>query len=214
MTDPFDDKDSGASSAESARRQRKARQILAGAGAVFFEEGFSGAGTDEIARRAGVSKGTIYSYFPTKEALFSAFIRQACADHSKDVFPPEVGGDTRETLRSVARSLVQLLNQPVARRIFRLALAESERFPKLARAFYDAGPGLGAARMRAILHTARSRGDLAIDDVELAAAQFQHLCHAEVFYAGIFELALPDAERAELIASEAVETFYARYGVR
>ena len=54
----------------------KARQILDGARTVFLAQGFDAASMNDIAREAGVSKGTIYSYFPSKDALFAALIRE------------------------------------------------------------------------------------------------------------------------------------------
>ena len=56
----------------------KRRQILDGASKVFMEFGFDGASMGEIARAAGVSKGTLYVYFDNKEQLFQAIVQEEC----------------------------------------------------------------------------------------------------------------------------------------
>jgi AcrR family transcriptional regulator len=63
------------------RRRAEARpdEVLDAALAVFVEKGYAAAKMDEVARRAGVSKGTVYLYFPSKEALIEAIVRRAVA---------------------------------------------------------------------------------------------------------------------------------------
>jgi len=63
------------SQAEALSEEKRAR-IMAGAGAVFAADGYEGASMAGIAARAGVSKGTLYNYFPSKAALFAAYVRR------------------------------------------------------------------------------------------------------------------------------------------
>jgi TetR/AcrR family transcriptional repressor of mexJK operon len=65
------------------RKGRKFDQVIEGAKAVFLREGFEGASVDEIARDAGVSKATLYSYFPDKQHLFLAVLETECAHQSE-----------------------------------------------------------------------------------------------------------------------------------
>src|SRR5215470_5687124 len=72
---------------DSAKRQ----QIIAGAHAVFLAQGFDAASMNDIARSAGVSKGTLYVYFQNKEQLFQAICEQECTAHAEEAlqFHPE-----------------------------------------------------------------------------------------------------------------------------
>src|SRR6266436_9406908 len=64
----------------------KCRQIMDGARAVFLDQGFDAASMGEIARRAGVSKGTLYVYFDSKELLFEAIVAEQCQAQAEQVF--------------------------------------------------------------------------------------------------------------------------------
>lgn len=192
----------------------KGRQILEGARAAFLELGYEGASTDEIVRRAGVSKGTLYNYFPDKRAMFAAVVEHECREHANRVFKIEGFPDNIETtLREVAIGLVRVRLSPSIQGIYRLAVAESTRFPELARIFYDSGPDLGARRLMQFLAGACARGDLVIEDVELAAYQFDQLCKADIFDKRLFyvQRSFSD-EDIERVAQGAVEVFMRAYG--
>lgn len=193
----------------------KARQILAGAQATFLELGYDGASTDEIARRAGVSKGTLYNYFPDKRTLFTAFVEQKCREQAARIFTFEGNVDDLETtLRRVARSVVELMISPVMPNIYRLVIAEAERFPELGRSFYDSGPGLGARRLSQYLAGAVAVGELQVDDAELAASQLIELCRADVFPKRMFCLKRRFSEEEIVrITHGAVDVFLRAYGV-
>src|ERR1700678_386443 len=77
----------------------KRRQILDGAGKVFMELGFDGASMGEIARAAGVSKGTLYVYFADKNRLFQAIVEQEALEQGKVLFNYDPGRDVPTTLR-------------------------------------------------------------------------------------------------------------------
>ena len=193
----------------------KARQILEGARAAFFELGYEGASTDEIVRRAGVSKGTLYKYFPDKRALFAAMVEEECRRQATLVF--QVQGhpvDIEAFLRDAAQKLVRMLLVPSMLGIYRLAVAEAQRFPELARVFYDSGPDLGTRRLARVLAGAAARGELAIEDVDLAAHQFGQLCKAEVFYKRLFEIQRSfSEEEIDRIANGAVDLFLRAYRI-
>ena len=165
----------------------KARQILQGAKAVFLELGYEGASTDEIVRRAGVSKGTLYNYFPDKRALFAAFVEGECREQARRIFGVATEADNIEdALRAVARNYVSLMVSSFMQGIFRVVTAEAERFPDLARTFYDSGPDLGHRRLAQLLAAATARGELEIDDIDLAAHQFFQLGRSDLFFKRLF----------------------------
>ena len=194
----------------------KARQILDGAKAAFLDLGYEGASTDEIARRAKVSKGTLYNYFPDKKTLFKTFVERECEEQARRVTAAAEGDDAIEpTLHAIARSYVDLMTSPFVIGIFRIVVAEAERFPDMARTFFDSGPDLAHRRFSQMLAAAVARGELEIDDIDLAAHQFAGLCRANVFFKPLFcvKQSFPKAE-IERIANGAVDTFLKAYGRR
>lgn len=195
------------------RENPKVQQILKGAREAFLELGYEGASTDEIVRRAGVSKGTLYNYFPDKQTLFAIFIEGECRKQASLVFKLESQpANIEETLRESAQSFVKMLLSPSMQGIYRLAIAEAQRFPELARIFYDSGPDLGTRRLSQLLAGAVARGELKIDDIELAAHQFDQLCKADIFYKSLFQVRRSfTQEEIDRIANGAVDAFLRVY---
>lgn len=196
------------------RRGRKFEQVLEGARDVFLSEGFEGAGVDEIARRAGVSKATLYSYFPDKRLLFFEVAKRECLRLAEDAMQLMAADKpVRDMLEVAAQRMVDFFNSDISMSVFRVCVAESERFPELAQEFYRSGPALGRARLKEFLECAAARGELRVDDAEMAADQFAELCKSRIFTDRIFGIRgkFSDNELA-MIAGEAVETFMARYG--
>lgn len=202
--------------AQEIRRGRKFDQVLEGARTVFMAVGFEAAGVDEIARTAGVSKATLYSYFPDKRLLFAEVVRAECLRQADAALaaidttaPPEA------VLRLGARRIVEFYTSEFGRGVARLRAAESERFPELGRQFYVSGPEMARARIGAYLAAACDRGALAIDDIPLAADQFVKLCEADLLdrvTCGV-ETRFTEAEIARVIDG-AVAMFLARYAPR
>ncbi len=200
--------------AQDIKRGRKYDQVVAGARKVFLAEGFEGATVDLIAREAGVSKATLYSYFPDKRVLFIEVTNAECAAQSERAI--EFDGEplpVREMLENVARSMMTFLTSEFAHRIFRICVAESDRFPELGREFYHSGPALMVERLSEYFHFACQRGDLKIDDVQLAAHQFHELMKADVFIKMVFNvIETPDQSEIDRVIQGAIDTFLARYG--
>ena len=90
----------------------KRRQIVAGARKVFLERGFAGASMGEIARVAGVSKGTLYVYFQDKEQMFCAILDEERRKHLETVFTLDDTAGTRETLVTFGRTLTRFITEP------------------------------------------------------------------------------------------------------
>ena len=135
--------------------------------------GYEGTSVDDIAKRANVSKPTVYKHFTDKKSLFVAFVRLECASHADAVFRVDLQDrDIRKCLRSIARQYLELILSPFAQSIFRLAAAETKRFPEIGRVFYDSAIATGSRRLSQLLSGAVARGDFMIDDVDLAAHQF------------------------------------------
>ena len=194
------------------KRGPKCAQVLEGARKVFMERGYEGASVDEIARAAGTSKATLYSYFPDKRQLFEAVMQTQCS-RTGQVMRDDLAGEPVEvTLRRMAESFAEFLFSPGAQEMFRVCIAEAGRFPELGAAFHASGPARARARLIEYFKGAGERGDLVIDDPAVAADQFASLCKSGLFLRALLGAPCPDKAEIDRIAGEAVTTFLARYG--
>jgi AcrR family transcriptional regulator len=194
----------------------KRRQIIEGARQVFMEQGFDAASMGEIARVAGVSKGTLYVYFKSKEELFEAVVGHQCRAQAEQIFnlDPE-DHDVEGVLTRLGVAYVEFLCRPGAAPPFRTVIAIAERMPELGRRFYETGPAFGITHLQAYLTAQVAAGMLEVEDCEVAAAQFIDSCLATVFKPILFNFGTaPTRERTEHVVKIAVRTFLAAYKVR
>jgi len=201
-----------AAPARETRRVDRRDAILDVAYECFVAEGYGATSMSTIAARLGGSKGTLYNYFKSKEELFDAFVRRSCTQLREriDSFPQD--GDVRERLVDMARDFINHLMSPEAIAIHRLVVGEGERFPELARLFYEAGPGPGIPRAAEVLKRLMDQGVLRAADPVQAAHQFKDLA-----LSGMFSLRLwgivgdPAPEERRRRAETAVDTFLRAY---
>ena len=187
----------------------KIQQILAGAKDAFLELGYEGTSVEEITRRAGVSKGTLYNYFPDKRALFAIVVEGECEEQGRRICQiTNDFGDVEDGLRQIGNNYIKFMISPFAQGIFRLVVAESQRFPELGRVLYDSGQDILIRRLAEYLSAATARGEISVSEPELAAHQFVALCRAELFYKVLFGLKhnIKD-EEIRRIADVTVKTF-------
>jgi TetR/AcrR family transcriptional repressor of mexJK operon len=187
--------------------------VLAGARAVFMRDGFEGANVDVIARESAVSKATLYSYFSDKRLLFMEVAKAECLRQANEAL--ELIDQTAapaDVLRAAAERIIAFMISDFGLRMFRICVAETDRFPTLGQDFYESGPLLVRERLMAYFEFAATRGDLAIADMELAADQFAELCSAGIHARLVFGVGGPcsEAEVARTVTG-AVEMFLARY---
>ena len=192
----------------------KRRQILEGARRVFMAEGFNGASVGEIARAAGVSKGTIYVYFDSKEALFEALILDERGDLAEVLFRlDEDDPDTRAVLRRLGLSFLEMMVRPSHVSSVRIVIGAADKFPRIGRFFYEAGPALGAARLKSYLDRQVEADRLAVDDTAQAAHHFLDLCSSGLLKRLLFAAAEPpDADEIARNVEAALRVFFAAYG--
>ena len=195
---------------------RKFDQVLQGARTVFLRDGFERASVDDIAREAGVSKATLYAYFPDKRLLFMEIATAECRRHTAEAEALiDQNAPAADLLRLAAEKIVAFMTSGLGQRIYRIAVAEAENFPTVAHDFYHSGPLLVRARLAYYMRCAMERGELVIDDVDLAADQFAQLCKADLQDRMIFGAApCCTPKDAQRIIDGAVAMFMARYGVR
>ena len=200
-------------SATAVRRGRKFDQVLEGARKVFMADGFEGASVDDIARAAEVSKATLYSYFPDKRLLFMEVARSECARHATRQLDIPEGSGPRQVLTQLARHILSVILSEVGQKIYRICVAETERFPDLGREFFASGPQVERDKLKEFLRAAVARGELEIEDFDMAAEQWMALLRADLFPRLIFNLR-DGVEEAEInrVADATVDMFLARYG--
>lgn len=191
----------------------KRRQILEGARRVFLDHGFDGASMGEVARAAGVSKGTLYVYFDSKEALFEALTLDERCDLAEGLFQlDEADPDIGAVLRRLGMSFMRMMVRPDHVSSVRMVIGAADKFPRFGRSFYEAGPQYGSERLRAYLERHVAARRLRIDDTLLAAEQFLNLCSAGVLKRLLFavERSFDEAALARSVDS-AVAVFLAAY---
>jgi AcrR family transcriptional regulator len=191
----------------------KRRQILEGARAVFLAQGFDAASMGEIARAAGVSKGTLYVYFENKEQLFEAIVHQQCQAQAEGLFNLDpTDRDVEAALTRLGVGFVNFLCAPGAASPLRTVIAIAERMPEVGKKFYESGPACGIAMLASYIQTQVDAGVLVVEDCEVAAAQFLDACQATLFKPVLFNFApSPPPERIEHVVRIAVRTFLAAY---
>lgn len=154
----------------------KRQQILDGAKQCFLAQGFDGASMNDIVKAAGVSKGTVYAYFPSKEKLFEALIFRDRRNQAEQVVVIEDSSlPVEEVLRQLARRLGNLYNNSETIAYLRLVIAAADKFPDIGRAFYEAGPAYGIAKIADYMQRKMDDGSLVKADARLAAMQFVEL---------------------------------------
>ena len=192
----------------------KRRQIMDGARTVFLAAGFDGASMNDVARSAGVSKGTLYAYFNSKDELFEAIIRAEYAQAAERLCKFKREGDVREMLTDFGVRLLSRMTEPTTLALARVVIAAAEKFPNVGRAFYEAGPLYGATRLAVELAALEGTGALNVPDPERAAWQFIDLCQSYVYKRllfGVVDSVKP--EEIEAAVNAGVEVFLKAYGV-
>ncbi len=169
-------------------RQARTRQLLDAALDVFLERGFEAARLDEVAKRAGVAKGTLYLYFASKEALFEDLIRSLIASPIQEVGQRMLAQDLPAEM--MLRGLLNWVKTEVlgTRRkdIARLIISEAGRFPELGAFYHREVISRGTAVVRAIVLRGIERGEFTTD----ALVRFPQLLIAPVLvgiiWSGLF----------------------------
>jgi len=140
--------------------QRRAAIIAAGLD-EFTARGFAATRLDDVAKRAGVAKGTIYLHFKDKEALFQELVRMALVPLIGNLMTvPAAGGSVREILERFAETFVRDVAETKRGDIVRLIMAEGTRFPSLADFYFREVVSRGLAGMRKLIEYGIERGEI------------------------------------------------------
>ncbi len=164
---------SAVSKADFSNLDCRSERILAASKKLFLEFGYAMTSMDLVARRAGVSKTTLYTRFSSKEELCIATIQAACERCSAH-FTPDLFDDLplEETLFQAGRRFVDLLWSAEAVKIHQLVLSEAAHFPSMARLYFQTGQERVIADFTALFERIAERGLAQLDDPAFMAKQF------------------------------------------
>ncbi len=184
---------------------------------TFLQQGYAAASMSAIGARAGGSKATLYTYFPSKADLFAAVMADVCARNrlelSAEAQAGAEGGAVDVMLRRVGRRYVRLMLSDELVILHRLVVAEAVRFPELGETLYAVGPRLGKAVLAEALAAQAGLGLLRMDDPTRAAGQFFDLCLSGLYRRRLWNVAEPitEADMDDNVEA-ALRVFLAAYG--
>ena len=173
-----------AASRRGAGAEQRRAAITQAALDEFTARGFAATRLDDVARRAGVAKGTIYLHFQDKEALFQELVRTALVPLIERIArPPEAGGSARALLERFAETFVNEVAGTRRGEILRLIIAEGARFPALSEFYYREVVERGLQGLRALIDYGIARGEIRHE----ALARFPQLVVAPAMVAIIWQ---------------------------
>jgi AcrR family transcriptional regulator len=158
------------------RRRKEARpgELIAAAQEVFVEKGFAATRLDDVAARAGVSKGTVYLYFKNKEALFKAVIEAGMtpAVETAEALAAEADRPAEELMRRFVDGWWSMIGSTSLGSLPKLLVAESGNFPEITQWFHDAMMRRAQKAMARIIEGGIARGEFRAVDADIAARIF------------------------------------------
>jgi AcrR family transcriptional regulator len=145
-----------------ARALERRGAIVEAAMEEFIARGFAATRLDDIAKRAGVAKGTIYLHFKDKESMFEELIRTAIVPMISRLWatPPQPGASVRDMMEGFARTFIEEVATTRRGDLVRLIVAEGPRFPEVADFYYREVVSRGLAGMRALIELGIARGEI------------------------------------------------------
>ena len=193
----------------------KRGQILDGAKQVFMKMGFDAASMNDVTREAGVSKGTIYVYFQSKEDLFAALIEREkgrFAEALRDILAES--RDVEEGLRRFATVFIDQIVTTDMIPAMRTVLGVIDRMPGLCHRFLSNAPANARSVLEDFIRRQVDEGALKTEDPDLAARQFIDLSTGTFFKQRLFGEMRRDPLREEIdrVVESAVRVFLCAYG--
>lgn len=195
--------------------EERRHAMLAVARALFLEQGYARTSMSAVAARIGGSKTTLWTYFPSKEALFLAVASDLIEEYAGHIAAQLVfDGPLDQCLRRFGRNLLTALTSPPITALMRVVTAEAKAIPGLGIRFHEQGLAHGWQRMANFLTEAQARGLVRADADCFRAAQ--HLIG--MFQSGSYQRHLmsdsgsPDTQTIAADVETAVDAFCRAYG--
>lgn len=179
----------------SRRWRRKA--IIAVARDMFFEHGYGSTSMSAVAAQIGGSKTTLWSYFPSKQALFEAVVDDVVSRYGSLIEGvPLPDGNLEETLTRFGRAVLETVVSPEVMSLYRLVVAEAGRFPELGEFYYRKGPGRAELRLTEYLAGEMEAGRVQRGDPGVVARHFLQACQSQEAQKVILNLLRDPPEQA------------------
>lgn len=193
------------------RRIPKNRQILNGARKIFLTSGYAEATMEEIAAEAGVSKGTLYNHFDSKDDLFKTLIYSEAERIAGELPTPDLEDPNRASvLRQLGLAILKVMEAPATVATLRLVISSLGRFPRLGEEFLTQSLGPTVERIAKCLDTHVTAGDIQIQNTHAAAEKFARWSLAPV----LESVLVPDRpRRTEVDCSAGVEHVLSALGI-
>lgn len=191
----------------------KTEAILDAATEVFGKRGV-GSSMGEIARRACVSKQTIYNHFGSKPELVRAIVDRRVKEITAPLLVPEAEEHPEEALAAFGRFMIKAVIRPHGASMMRMTIESALDQPDVARAFYEAGPLTSRRRLADFLTMETKAGRMAVDDAALGAEFFAGMVIGPYQLSHLLGVA-PELDDAQIdrVASEAARRFMRAYSV-
>ena len=197
---------------EKSTEQIRRDTILQAGVDVFLEYGYVCASVDEIVRRAGGSKRTVYKYFGNKEELFAAIIASLASQMLSPLGAAiDSDSDFQKTLEKLGKAYLDVLLREDSLAIFRTVVSEGVRFPELAKTFFLNGPNAAVARLSGYLEQQLDNGSLKLDDTHAAARQYFGMIRSDLHMRAALGLELPSEDEINRGVNRAVAMFVREY---
>lgn len=154
------------------KSDQKHIQILDAAAELFTSNGYAKTSLEQLAAAADVSRQTIYSHFADKADVLREAVKYRCEQRLLSVEHVDYSIAPQQFLREFAHRFIALLSDEGALKMYRLCVHEGVRYPELGEAFFEAGPGMVGQVLSTYLEVANDRGELCVQQPEIAAMQF------------------------------------------
>jgi AcrR family transcriptional regulator len=194
--------------------EKRRRAIMSAAWELFMDKGYAQVSVDDVVRKAGGSKATVYKIFGSKKGLFYSIIENITDGIISDMtFPDTEGMSTRDALRKIGFALGRQILSEQCTSLFWLSVSVSRRIQDVAERFYEAGPLTVHKYLADFLKREAKAGRLDLKDpmkaAELFSAMVLEYRHMEITlkYSGP-----PSDKELERIVDRAVDMFLAAYG--
>jgi len=195
-------------------RRTNQQKLIEAALSVFARMGYADASMDAVAEAAGLSKPTLYKYFDSKQALFTAMM-QGRRDDMLMALEVTRAGSMAQQLHSFAWSYARTVMRPDLMSLARLIIAEAHRFPVVGRAYQTSGPDRLLAGMISYLQDQRAAGRLAFEDAELAAQDLWGLILSAPRSRALYEPEWqPDVQTLARYVNNGLRVFLRAYATR
>jgi len=164
-----------------SKNPEKRKQILDAATRLFTDQGYAATSMDHIAKKADVSKQTVYSHFGNKDELFMAAIEQKCDSyHMLDISMDDLS-DPKGILLTLAQRFLTMLISKEALAVHKICAFESKSYPNIAELFFKAGPERLSGKVAQLMSKFNEQKILKIDNPKFAAWQFLNMVKGENF---------------------------------